>query len=548
MDLMNRTAKLLDCTLRDGAYLVNKQFGDATIKGMIAGLQQAKIDYIEIGFLQDEGFGDGKTVYLNAAQAKKFVPEDKKGCLFTVLADYSRYSIEHLDLYDGTSFDAVRACFFKQERFDVIPFCKEIKEKGYQLFVQPVDILGYSDAEILDFLNRINEIEPDCLSIVDTFGSMYHDDLERVFSLIDHNLADACQIGFHSHNNMQMSSSLSQNFLKIAQGKRNVVIDATVLGMGRGAGNTPTELIVQYMVQKLGYFYDLDAILDLIDIYMKSIKSRCSWGYSAPYFIAGCFSAHVNNIAYLTEKNSIRSKDIRYILNKIGSDARKRYDYELLEKTYMDYVDYEIDDSDGMQRLKTDTSGKHILFIAPGTSVAEASEDILNYIKQKDPVSISINFIPELIPVEFIYFSNRKRYEYWKNKEELSQKRKILASNMIQEIREDKENNLIISFRKLIKCGWQHIDNSTLMLLRLFDELPVASIAIAGFDGYLQNGAKDYAVEDMEVSDAKENAITLNSEIKSMLKEFFANRTSDYPIELITRSKFEDIFHEYSKR
>ena len=118
--MSNHHAKLLDCTLRDGAYLIDKKFGNDTINGMIHGLLEAKIDIIEMGFLQNEGFGEGKTVYLNGADAEKFVPKDKQGTLFTVLADYSRYSVSNLDQYTGKSFDAVRACFFKKERKDVI--------------------------------------------------------------------------------------------------------------------------------------------------------------------------------------------------------------------------------------------------------------------------------------------------------------------------------------------------------------------------------------------------------------------------------------------
>ena len=314
-----RYAKILDCTLRDGAYLIDKRFGDNAIHGIIKGLMKAKTDFIEIGFFQDEGFGEGKTVFKNSKDASRFIPKDKQGVEFTVLADCSRYSVSNLDDCDKSSVDAVRECFFKQELEQALENCKVIKEKGYKVFVQPVDILGYTDMEILDLIERLNQIEPYCLSIVDTFGSMYLDDLHRVFSLIDHNLIQTCRIGFHSHNNMQMSSALSQEFLKAAFGKREVVVDATINGMGRGAGNTPTELVMQYMVQKLNYNYDMDALLDVIDNYMGSIKSRCSWGYTTPYFIAGCYSAHVNNIAYLTQKNSIRSKDIRYILNKIGA-------------------------------------------------------------------------------------------------------------------------------------------------------------------------------------------------------------------------------------
>ena len=181
-------AKLLDCTLRDGAYLVDKKFGDNTIHGIIKGLVNTGIELIEIGFLQDEGFGEGKTVFKNSIDAKKFIPDNKRDSLFTVLADYSRYSIDNLDDYTGESFDAVRACFFKNERYDVIEFCKKIKEKGYKLFVQPVDILGYTDVELIEFIEIINSIEPYCLSIVDTFGSMYIEDLRRVYELINHNL------------------------------------------------------------------------------------------------------------------------------------------------------------------------------------------------------------------------------------------------------------------------------------------------------------------------------------------------------------------------
>ena len=100
--------KLLDCTLRDGGYLIEKKFGDNIIHGIIGGLIKAKIDFIEIGFFQDKGFGEGKTIYKNSADAKRFIPKDKQGCQFTVLADFSRYSLENLDSYEEDGIDADR--------------------------------------------------------------------------------------------------------------------------------------------------------------------------------------------------------------------------------------------------------------------------------------------------------------------------------------------------------------------------------------------------------------------------------------------------------
>lgn len=534
--------KLLDCTLRDGAYLIDKTFGETTIKGIISGLVKSRIDFIEVGFFQNEGFGEGKTVFKNSADVKRYIPKDKQGCKFTVLADYSRYSIENLDDRTDDSIDAIRECFFKSERFDALNVCKKIKEKGYKLFVQPVDILGYSDVELIEFLQAVNEIEPYCLSIVDTFGSMYQDDLHRVFELINHNLTPTCKIGFHSHNNMQLSNALSQEFIRMSAGKREVVVDGTLSGMGRGAGNTPIELVAQYMTSKLNYSYDMDAILDVIDCYMDNIRSRCSWGYTTQYFVAGSYSAHVNNIAYLSQKNSIRSKDIRYILNKIGASERKRYNYELLEKTYLELVNSEIDDTAGISRLMEQIGKKPVLILVPGHTVVTEADSIDNFIAENNPAIISVNFVHDTIKADYVYMSNVKRYEYWKNSDKFVSGMKILTSNISDS--PDNEKTIVISFTSLIKCGWEHFDNSTIMLLRLLDKLGVSSIAIAGFDGYSFNGEQksNYISRFLESSAALVDPISTNTEISEMLADYISTRQhKETPIKFVTHSRFEKI-------
>lgn len=231
-----KRVNILDCTLRDGGYLIDSQFGNTAIKGSIRGLTESGVDVIECGFLKDEPHKNGSTIFNNAAQIRPFLPEDRKQASYVCLADYSRYHIDKLEAYDGRSIDGVRACFFKKERYDVIPFCRSIVEKGYKLYVQPVDILGYKDTELLELIEAVNDLEPYAFSIVDTFGSMYREDLQRVFYLIHHNLWTNAKIGFHSHNNLQMSFSLSQDFIEMSQGLRDIVIDTSMAGMGRGAG------------------------------------------------------------------------------------------------------------------------------------------------------------------------------------------------------------------------------------------------------------------------------------------------------------------------
>ncbi len=537
-----KQVQLLDCTLRDGGYLVDAKFGDTAIKGIIRGLTDSGIDVIECGFLKDEPHKEGYTVFNNAAQVRNYLPKDRKQASYVCLADYSRYSIANLDDYDGTSIDGVRACFFKKERYDVIEFCREVVKKGYKLYVQPVDILGYTDAELLELIEMINPMEPYAFSIVDTFGSMYKEDLQRVFYLIHHNLVSTPSIGFHSHNNLQMSFSLSQDFVNMTQGLRNITIDATMGGMGRGAGNTNTELVIQYLNRKLNAGYDIDVVLDLIDNYIDGIRYTSEWGYSIPYFLAGSYSAHVNNISYLSSKAGISSRDINFLLNRIGAVSRKRYDYDLLEKEYVNYLGSFTDDEKEVAELREKMSDKDILILLPGSSIVTHKEKIDRYCEEKNPIVISVNLLSSDYPIHYAYFSNKKRYNYWKNSSRFDNYQRIVTSNITKEA---SPNETVIDFTKLVKSGWKQLDNSGILLLRLLDRLDVASIAIAGFDGYMTNsGGHNYAQKELEKQRDFNSVDESNRSVASMLEHYRNNRLLDCPVTFITPSRFAGIFSE----
>jgi 4-hydroxy 2-oxovalerate aldolase len=485
--------QILDCTLRDGGYLVDKDFSANTMYGVINGLTIAKIDYVEIGFLQNESNG-ANSIYKNANDARRWIPKERGSTIYTVLADYSRYSVENLEYYDGTSFDVVRDCFFYHERKGALGFARIAKEKGYKIFIQPVDILGYSDTELLDLIKDVNAMEPYGFSIVDTFGSMYLDDLRTVFSIIHKNLNPKIKLGFHSHNNLQMSSALAQEFVEISQNKRDVIVDTTLFGMGRGAGNTPTELIAQYFNLRLRMKYNIDLLLDLIDSYIQSIRTKVSWGYDIPMFVAGCYSSHVNNISYLMQKSTLRSQDMRFIVNQLTSDERKRYDYNHLEHLYLDYLHSTTDDSMDLSVLTDKLKNKFLLVLVPGKSLVTRKDTIKDYIAENKPIIIAINNIPANFFVDYVYFSNSHRFDYWKSDEQFDSIAKIITSN----VNADKAE-YVISFHRLVKTGWNNLDNSTILLLRLLDIVGVGQIAIAGFDGFSAD-ADNYAISEMEYS------------------------------------------------
>lgn len=536
-----KNVAVLDCTLRDGAYLVDKYFGKKNIHGIINGLVNSRIDYIELGFLQDEGFGEGKTVFKNTSEANDYIPLEKFNSKFCLFADFSRYSIDNLDFKNNSKIDVIRECFFKHERFDALKVCKEIKRKGYELFVQPVDILSYNDSELIELIEKVNEIEADTFSIVDTFGSMYIEDLEHIFSILNNNLDKTVKIGFHSHNNLQMSNSLSQTFIRMSISSNIIsVIDSTLNGMGKGAGNTPTELISQYLINKHNAHYDIDVILDTIDTYIDVLKTKANWGYNLLYFLTGSYSSHVNNLLYLKNKNSLSSKDMKYVLNSLG-EKKKRYDYDLLESKYLEYLKSDIDDKETLTKLKEEFREKKILILAPGNTIKSEFFQIEDFISLNNPIIISVNFVFKKIKSDYIYINNVSRYAYLKDTREFISTKKLITSN----IKHNKNNGeMLINVNRLINFGNGTSDNSTIMLLKLLRLIDVKKIYIAGFDGFSEDlsNQQNYFENDFEINKVRENPSKVNKEISITLKEFLDSKLSkDISIQFLTSSKFKNL-------
>ena len=233
---------------------------------------------------------------------------------------------------------------------------------------------------------------------------------------------------------------------------------------------------------------------------------------------------------------------MRYILNKIGATARKRYDYDLLEKTYLELLKSDVDDTSVMRDIASTIGNKKVLVIVPGSTATTELPAIEQYIKDNNPIVITVNFLHDSIESDFIYMSNVKRYRYWRNNERFISANKILTSNISAP---EDEKNKVVSFVSLIKCGWEHLDNSTIMLLRLLDNIGVSSIAIAGFDGYdvSSDGKQNYASKYLELSSMGTECVSMNQEIKEMLEDYNVTRVNkNTEIKFITPSRFEACF------
>lgn len=525
-----KKVQVLDCTLRDGGYLLDAKFGDRTIKGLIKKLSEARIDVIECGYLKDIPHTEDTCVFSDIEEVIPYLPKERGDSSYVLFADYSRYKADNLKPYDGRSVDGLRECFMKHERKDAMRIVKKMKEAGYKVYVQPVDLMYYNDYELLELISWVNEIEPYAFSIVDTFGSMYVDDIVRVFPLVHHNLKPEIKMGFHSHNNLQLSAAIAQEFIRLAmQTSRQIVVDGTICGMGRGAGNTCTELLAEFLNKKYHGDYDMDILLDMIDIYMPEIQRKCSWGYSIPFLIAGMYNAHVHNISYLLEKHNLDTKNIRQIIDKVDPITRKKYDYDNLEKIYIEHVNHSIDDEAVLDSLRERLSSKDVILIAPGKNAILQKDRILPYINSDNTVSISINHIPSFVTPDIAYFSNYRRLENAMENNNFSILNKIVTSN----ISYTDATTATINYNDYIKQGWFHFDNATIMALRLLVRLGVKNIKIAGFDGYIFN-KNNYISSEFELDRNHDTINLINSDAQEMLNDIIEH--SDIQIEFITDS------------
>ncbi len=338
------SVQITDCTIRDGGYLLDKNSKSDFIKGVMKGLAKAGINFVETGFLQDKVNGE-TLVYKNSVDAKKYLPENKGRTNFLGFCDNSRYSIENLDDYTGDSFKWLRISFAKHELNDALKFCNEAQNKGYIVQFNPMDTISYSEDEIKDMINKVNIIKPGAISIVDTFGAMYMDDLIKIFKQIDSILNKNIKIGLHSHDNLGLSCALAEQMVMLAQQTdRDIMIDGSLLGMGRGAGNAATELLATFLNDKYGYDYDIPVLLETIEKYIVPLKENLSWGYDLPMFICGARHSHVDNISYLKNKGC-SINDMYQIINNLPQEKRTRYgsnysktDFSVLEKEYSNYI------------------------------------------------------------------------------------------------------------------------------------------------------------------------------------------------------------------
>ena len=482
--------KLLDCTLRDGGYINDWNFGHSVIAGTYKRLDAAGVDFIEVGFLDDRRpFDINRTIQPDTDSYNRvFAGVEKKHAVPVAMIDFGTCDISNIGDCDSSFIDGIRVIFKKEKIDKALPFCKAIKEKGYKLFIQAISITAYSDLEMLEYIQRINEIKPYAFSIVDTYGLLDSRKLTNYFNLMNNNLDPEIKIGYHAHNNFQLAFSNSIKFLSL-ETKRTIIVDSTVYGMGKSAGNTASELIAMHMNDRYGTHYDIDQFLEILDTDLMTVYQEHYWGYRYNYFISALQNCHPNYVQYLLDKKTLSVTSINEILSKIPEEKKLLYSKDYIEEAYIEYQSHTIDDTAATKALAGLLSGKEVLLLGPGKTLLDDRDRINEYIATHAPVIMSVNFEPGRYECDYIFVSNAKRYSKLSDATSKVSGAKLITTSNISLF--DRQAEYVLNYLGLISENGVNSDNALLLAVAALSRFGVRQVSLAGFDGF-RAGENDY--------------------------------------------------------
>ena len=301
--------KILDCTLRDGGYINNWNFDNKSAKDIIALLQKAYIDYIEIGFYHHN--------------LDKIIPDNCSDIF--AMVEYNKTKIDEIPPCEKSKIKNLRIIFKKHDAKNALEYCQKIKNLGYNIFINATFINQYNDNELIELIGKVNKINPFAFTFTDSMGVFTSSDIKKIYKIINSVLETKIALCFHSHNNLGLSFSNAKTLIEI-NNSRELIIDSCLFGMGRGAGNIKSEELAKYLGKdkyKIKYMYEA------IEKYIRPIYKKYPWGYSIPYYLSALHGCHPNYALDIIKRKA-DLKEMDEIFSSIPSDKKFIYDSKLL--------------------------------------------------------------------------------------------------------------------------------------------------------------------------------------------------------------------------
>lgn len=532
--------KLLDCTLRDGGYLNDWKFGHDNLVSIFERIVDANIDIIEIGFLDDRRPYDfDRSIMPDTKSVEKIYGKlDRKQTMVVGMIDYGTCKLENIQPCEESYLDGIRVIFKKHLMHEAMEYCRQLKALGYKVFSQLVSIGAYSDDDLMELIELVNDVKPYAVSMVDTYGILKPNTLLHYYEILDENVDTDVQIGFHAHNNFQLAYANALTFIN-KERRHKIVVDGTLFGMGKSAGNAPLELLAMNLNEELDGAYDINSLLEAIDESIMGFRRTATWGYQQFFFMCALNNAHPSYATQFIDKENLSVSKTNDLLGSIQPvEKQLLYDKNLGEETYSSFLKERYDDDISKKRLKEEIGNKSVLIVGPGKNIKLQEEKVIEKIAEVNPYVIAINYVPQNIKADCIFVTNSTRYLQMATDLSLEENKdiKLMAtSNLEGRVKPfdfQFERVSLLEDNDLVK------DNSFLMLLKVLKSIDIVDVMCAGFDGYSENES-NYANPNKEYGFIKSIARQVNKHVRDELKKI------DMNIEFVTYSLYTDEDEEH---
>jgi len=278
---------ILDCTIRDGGLVNNWDFSVQFVRDLYDGLSQAGVEYMEIGYKNSpkllKGADSGPWRFLNEDFLKEVITK-KTDTKLSALVDIGRVDENDILPREQSLLDLIRVACYIKDVDKGLELVQKFHDYGYETSINIMALSHVMENELAEAFEEINKSPVDVVYIVDSYGSMNYKDIEYLVAKFQRLLPDK-QLGMHMHNNLQLA--FANTIMGADKGVK--FLDSSVYGMGRGAGNCPTELLISYLKNPK---YELRPVLDLLERHMIDMREKWEWGYVIPYMISGILNDH----------------------------------------------------------------------------------------------------------------------------------------------------------------------------------------------------------------------------------------------------------------
>jgi 4-hydroxy 2-oxovalerate aldolase len=283
--------KVLDCTIRDGGLMNNHHFDDQFVKTIYAACAEAGVDYMEIGYKASrKGIVAGEYgawKYCREEDIRRIVGDNPTALKLSVMADAERCDYkDDIPPKKDSVLDMIRVATYINQIPTALEMVKDAHDKGYETTLNLMAASTVPERELNEGLELMARSEAKAIYVVDSFGSLYSEQIQfLVKKYLAYCKAAGKEVGMHAHNNLQLAFAntieaivLGANFL-----------DATMAGLGRGAGNCPMELLLGFLHNPK---YDIRPVLRCVQDSVEPMRKDLLWGFDLPYMISGQFNQH----------------------------------------------------------------------------------------------------------------------------------------------------------------------------------------------------------------------------------------------------------------